>query len=95
MRRALLRFKYPASLNTVSAPLPEGDNLQSQILKSGRSEKNECLGVLKSLCHRYFPVGGAYYVSCQKRLYKMKYGIKGSIFKCQSWPALAKQPVNV
>ena len=36
---------------------------------------------------------GAYYFSCQKRLYKMKYGFKGSIFKYQSWPALAKQPI--
>ena len=36
---------------------------------------------------------GGYYVSCQKRLYKMKYGLKGAIFKCQSWPALAKQPI--
>ena len=40
-----------------------------------------------------FP-GGAYYVPCQKRLYKMKYGFKGLIFKCKSWPALAKQPIN-
>ena len=30
-----------------------------------------------------------------KRLYKIKYGFKGSILKCQSWPALAKQPINV
>ena len=26
---------------------------------------------------------------------KMKYGFEGSIFKCQSWPVLAKQPINV
>ena len=38
---------------------------------------------------------GAYYVSCQKRLYKMKYGFEGLIFKCQSWPALAEQPINI
>ena len=39
--------------------------------------------------------GGAYYHSCQKRLCKMKYGFEGLIFKRQSWPALAKQPINV
>ena len=38
---------------------------------------------------------GDYYVSCQERLCKMKYGFEGSIFKCQSWPVLAKQPINV
>ena len=52
-------------------------------------------GVLTSPCHRYMPGGGAYYVSCQKRLYKMKYRFEGSIFKCQSWPVLAKQSINV
>ena len=25
----------------------------------------------------------------------MKYGFEGSIFKCQFWPVLAKQPINV
>ena len=88
-----LKLKYHHSISpSLSA---RGDNLQSQILKSRGSEKNECLGVLKSLSHRYLLEGGAYYVSCQKRLYKMKYDFKGSIFKCQIWPALAKQPINV
>ena len=50
-------------------------------------------GVVKSPCHRFW--GGVSYVSCQKRLCKMKYDLEGLIFKCQSWPALAKQPINV
>ena len=25
----------------------------------------------------------------------MKYGFEGYIFKCRSWPTLAKQPINV
>ena len=52
-------------------------------------------GVLTSPCHRYMSGGGAYYVSCQKRLYKMKYRFEGSIFKCQSWPVLAKQSIDI
>ena len=31
----------------------------------------------------------------KKRLHKMKYGFEGSILKCQSWPVLAKQTINV
>ena len=47
-----------------------GGNLQSQIWKqeSGGGEEISALGFLKSPCHRYFP-GGAYYVSCQERLW--------------------------
>ena len=33
-------------------------------------------GALKSPSHRYLP-GGGYYVSCQKRIGKMKYGFEG------------------
>ena len=51
-------------------PLSVGSNIQSQILKKGASEKNECLGGLKAW--------GAYCVSCQKRL-KIKYGFDDSI----------------
>ena len=75
-----------------------GDNLQCQILKRRGSGKKSVWRVLKSLCYRYLPGrggGGAYYIPCQKRLQKMKYGFKGPILKCQSWPALAKQPINV
>ena len=41
--------------------------------RGGSSPKNDCLGDLKSSCHGYLP-GTAYYVSCQKRLSKIKYG---------------------
>ena len=60
---------------TVSVPLIcQGWMFSLKFWKGGGAEKNECLwGVLKSPCHRYLP-GAAYYVSCQKRLYKMKYG---------------------
>ena len=60
---------------TVSVPLIcWRDNLQSQILeKEGIRKKMREWGVLKSPCHRYLP-GAPYYVSCQKILYKMKYG---------------------
>ena len=72
-----------------------GHNFQAKILKrGGRLKKMSACGVLKESLPQLF-AWGAYYVSCQKRLYKMKHGFKGSIFKCQSWPALAKQPINV
>ena len=42
------------------------------------------VGELQSCCHIFFPVGGrrgggAYYVPCQKTLFKTKYGYEGSI----------------
>ena len=55
-----------------------GDNLQSNI-EIGRSE---------SLL-QLFALGLTFF--CQKRFSKMKYGLDGSIFKCQFWPVLAKQ----
>ena len=61
---------------TVSVPLIYwGDNLQSKILKKGGRDqkKMRVWGVLKSPCHRYLP-GAAYYASCKKILYKIKYG---------------------
>ena len=36
-------------------------------------------------------LGTAYYVSCLKRLWKIKYGFEGSWL----WSVLAKQPINV
>ena len=48
---------------SISRPLPilsdGGDNLQSQILKKGgrSGKKMRAWAVLKSPCHRYFPVG--------------------------------------
>ena len=49
-----------------------GDNFQSQILKRGRSKKNECLGGLNDFLPLIFALGGwwgegAYYVSYQKK----------------------------
>ena len=41
-------------------------------------KKNECLGGLKEFLLWIF-AWGAYYVSCQKRLLKMKYGLESSI----------------
>ena len=83
-------IKY-ATIITVSAPLSAGGQPSVPNLeKEGGEVMSAWEGwILKSLCHRYLP-GGAYYVSCQKRLFKMKCGFKSSIFKCQSWPALAK-----
>ena len=57
-------------------------------------------GVLKSPSHKYLPrgeggAGGGLLSFFSKRLCKMKYGFERSIFKCQSWPAVAKQPINV
>ena len=81
---------------TVSVPpflLVGGDNLQSQILKKrgGGDQKKMNVWWVLSPCHGYLPLwGGVDYVSCQKRLYKMKYGFEGYIFKCQSWPVLEK-----
>ena len=69
-----------------------------QSTTGGVRRKMSARGVLKSPCHRYLPGGGggggAYYVPCQKRLCKMKYGFDGSIFKCHSWLVLAKQHIN-
>ena len=46
------------------------------------SEKNECLGGLKEFLPQISAFGGgrgAYYVSCQKRFCKIKYGLEDSI----------------
>ena len=45
----------------------------------GGSKKNECLGGLKSSCHRYLP-GGLLCSLCPKRCGKVKYGFEDSIF---------------
>ena len=50
-------------------------------------------GVLKSRCHKYLHGGLSMFLV--KKLSKMKYGFESSIFKCQSWPVLTKQPINV
>ena len=55
-------------------------------------KKNECQVSLK-VCHRYL-LGGAYYDSCQKRLFKMKHGLESSIFKCHFWSVVGKQPTR-
>ena len=64
--------------HSISPPPPFllGGNLQSKILKRGESDKYECLGGLKESLPQIFPWRGkgVYYVSCQKRLCKMKYG---------------------
>ena len=54
---------------------------QSQILKRDQ-ERNEFLRGLKEFLRQIFVWGGGwggYYISCQKRLCKIKYGFKGSI----------------
>ena len=89
-----------------SPPFCWGDSLQSQILKRGGvgvggiRKKMSAWGVLTSPCHRYLPwgwrwerVGLAMFLV--KKDCKMKCGFERSIFKCQSWPVLAKQPINV
>ena len=79
----------------MSPPLSLGGGNEPSVpnFEKGRLEKNECLGGLKESLPQIFALG-AYYVSCQKRLYKMKYGFKGSNFKFQSWPALANSQTN-
>ena len=69
-------------------PPPSAPNFE----KGGIRKKNECLG--GQVPATYICLGD-YYVPYQERLCKMKYGFEGSIFKCQSWPALVKQPINV
>ena len=74
-------FKFGGEGITVSAvPLLStgGDNFQSEILKRGISEKNECLGRIKEFLPWIF-TWEAYYVSCLKRPLKIKYGLEGSI----------------
>ena len=39
--------------------------------KSGGSEKMSALGYLKRSCHGYL-LGGAYFVSCQKKTFQIK-----------------------
>ena len=52
-----LKLKYHRSISpSLSA---RGDNLQSQILKSRGSEKNECLGGLKESQPQIFAWGGS------------------------------------
>ena len=80
---------------TVSGPFLLG----RQVIKNkGDKKKISAWGVFKSPSHRYLSGGGgggAHYVSCQKRLRKIEFVFEGSIFKCQLWPALPKQPINV
>ena len=77
-------YKITASVPPISA----GGIKKNQ----NKNKKKSASWVLKSLCHRYLPGGNVSYL---KRLYKMKYGFKSSIFKFQSWAASAKQPINV
>ena len=65
--------------------------LQSQILEGEDQKKTSTWGVLKSPCHRCLPGGLLCVLS--KKYCKMK--LWGSIFKCQSWLVLVKQPINV
>ena len=51
------------------SPYTGGDKLQSQILKRGGSEKDECLSGLKEFLPQIF-AWGAYYVSFQKEFVK-------------------------
>ena len=51
-------------------------DFQSQILKGGVSEKNECLVELKTFLPQT-STWGAYYVPCQERLCIIKYGFEG------------------
>ena len=60
--------------HSISVPPPfsaGGDNLQSQILQRGGSEKNECLGGLKEFLP-WIICWGAYNASCQKKTFKNK-----------------------
>ena len=51
--------------------------------EAGSENKMSAWGDLKSSCHVYLPWGGrgggAYYVSCQKKILKIRYGLEGSI----------------
>ena len=59
----------------------------------GWSEKKmSAWRVLKSPCPQIYAWGEGG-LACL-RLSKMKYGFENSIFKCQSWPVSAKQPIN-
>ena len=81
--------------HSISAPLLLGvQPFVPNFEKEGDQKKSLCLGSIKESLPQVFAWGGASYVSCQKRLCKMKYGFEGSIFKCQSWPVLAKQLIN-
>ena len=71
--KGLINFQNFTSLPAVSVP-PWGDNIQPQILRRWRSENNECLEVLKEFLLQTDICLGAYYLSCQKRLCKVKYG---------------------
>ena len=60
--------------------------------RRGKIRKNRVPGgVLKSPCHRCLPGGLLCFLS--KKYCKMQ--LWGSIFKCQSWLVLVKQPINV
>ena len=75
--------------STVPPPLPlpllsaGGTTSSTKFWKGGwgggrGSEKNECLGGLKEFLPSIF-AWGVYYVSCQKRFLKIKYGFEGSV----------------
>ena len=68
----------PSFLLEVTTEILNLWNFQSEILKRGISEKNECLGRIKEFLPCIF-TWKAYYVSCLKRPLKIKYGLEGSI----------------
>ena len=72
---------YKHSLTVSAPPFSAGGQPTLSILKRGHQKKMSGWEVLKC--------------PCQKILSKMKYGFEDSIFKCQFWPVLAKQPINV
>ena len=75
-----LRYvKYIEQKPTQNQPPPIlRGHAQSQTLKRGYQKKMRAWGDLNSSFQRYLP-RGAYCVSCQKRLYKIKYGFENSI----------------
>ena len=81
----------PSSAGGTTPPTFLGE---SQILKRGDQKKNSAWRVLKCPCHRYLP-GGDLLCFLLERRWRLKCGFEGWIFKCQSWPVLAKQPINV
>ena len=79
-----------------------GEQISVPSFEKDGSEKNDCLGVLKSFCYaEYLPWGFAMFLVKKKKVLSKKKTFKDKIwiwvlnFKCWSQPFLAKQSVSV
>ena len=91
-----IAMKYSSISSLPPRPPPHpfllGDNFQSQILKRGIRKKMSAWVNSMSSCHGYLPGGLLCFLP--KKTFKNRTCLWRLHFKCWSWSALAKQPIN-